>query len=85
MNKITTLLAAAAVTGLITGSLARAQDTKAPADDGKGSKDTKVAACKNGCDGKTSKDGCKCHGKGKKDKNSCGGKNGCKGEGADKK
>mgnify|MGYP000923095381 CR=1 FL=1 len=77
-QKLTGLLTAAIVTGLIAGNVARAEE---PTGDKSG--DAKMAADKNSCKGQKDKNSCKGQQtkKKKKDKNSC--KNGC-GENKDK-
>ena len=85
-NKLTTLLAGAVITGLIAGSVAKAEDTVGNSQSGQ---DQQVSGDKNNCKGKVkSKDSCT--GKAamankKKDKNSCSGKNGCEGKDGEKK
>ena len=90
------LLVGAALTGLLTGTSAFAQNTDGGQPDAQksGKKASKVKGEKHSCEGKNSckgKGGCKSSDKGCKGKNSCKGKGGCntkgscKGESEDKK
>ena len=81
-----TLVLAAAMTGLLSGTMARAnaQDTK---QDQPKATDKKVKAEKHACAGKNSckgKGGCKTSDNGCKGKNSCKGKGGCATDGSKK-
>lgn len=83
-NKLSGLLMGAVITGLIAGSVAKANEST---DNPSGQGDQKMSADKNNCKGKMQdKDKNKCKGKAmedqkkKKDKNACSGKNGCEGK-----